>query len=577
MNRKFSMLGLAAGAGLVAAFSGCGTTSPSQGSAPTGIAVMALQPQTAPNWFFPLLALPTDNVVNAQVDEMMYHPLLIIGNNDEVDYARSMASSIQANRQGTVYTIHLKPQWHWSNGKSVTAQDVAFTANLMLAASRSTPNLPWNFGGEGSGGVPTVWKSVVAQGTHTVVITLTQPRNPQWFIHNGINQIIPVPVSIWNRYPHNLVKELKFIQSVAKNPAAPEFRVVDGPFRFASMAPNQHWTFTANRHYDGHKSKLAEVQFEYETSSTAEYLGLRSGTISVGYLPPSLYASRTALTKDAIAYAYVVGFNYIAPNFSPKAPDQAAQFFTHLYVRQALQEGINQAQMVTTFFHGHAVLTDTALASQPSTPLFDPGLTKNLYPYNPEQGKKLLESHGWHLVNGVMTKGALALKFTLSYASGSQTAKDIAELIQHGWAQEGASVTLQAQPFDQVVSDMPNNASTWDITDWDTGSAGGWTYGSDPYPTGGSLFASTGGENAGSYRNARMDQLIRATYLPGTSTQILHRMYAYESYVAQQLPGFFIPWNAQSIVYQKNLTGVGNSFQHVGGIFWPNYWTKNGS
>lgn len=552
--------------------SACGSTAaapPATGApAPGGTAVVALPVQTSPNWFFPVMSLTADSVVNFQVDDMMYKPLLHISRKDSVDYSRSLASGVTWNSQGTRYVVTLNKKWHWSNGQPVTAQDVVFTYGLMKEASSGASSLPWAFAGEGFGGMPGLWKSVVAQGSDQVVITLTTPKNQQWFLRNGINQIVPVPESVWNKYPSNAVQELKYIDSIANSPSSAAYQVVDGPYRFAGSSPNNYWSFVPNKAYDGHKSLLAKVIFQYETSSASEFDALKTGTVNVGYLPPSLLKVRNQLTEDVFSVAYPFGFNYILDNFSPKAPGKMGQAFSSLPVRQALQMGVDQPAIIKHLYQGYGAVDDTTVAPEPVTPFFDPALRVNPYPFNPQKGKQLLLKNGWHLVHGVMEKHGMTLSFTLDYASGSQTATNVVQLLKSDWALEGIHVTLISQPFDTVISDSPSNASQWAMIDWN----GGWTYGTDPYPTGGGLFAVNGAENSGSYSSQKMDELIAASYLPGTSAQTLKALYAYERYAAEQLPAVFIPWIPNFNEHSATIHGTVRTFDPVGDVLSPNYW-----
>ena len=113
---------------------GCGNRTASHSvthPAKGGTAVIALPVQTSPNWFFPLVSLTADSIVNDQVDELMYKPLLRISAKDAINYHRSLASSVTVNSQGTRYVVKLHSKWHWSNGQPVTAQDVVFTYQLV--------------------------------------------------------------------------------------------------------------------------------------------------------------------------------------------------------------------------------------------------------------------------------------------------------------------------------------------------------------------------------------------------------------------------------------------------------------
>lgn len=232
--------------------------------------------------------------------------------------------------------------------------------------------------------------------------------------------------------------------------------------------------------------------------------------------------------------------------------------------------GVDESGMIAHIFHGYGVIDDSSLAPRPKTPLFNPILTKQLYPFDPARGKKLLENNGWHEVHGVMTKHGVRLEFSMDYAAGNQSGADMVQLMKSDWAQEGIIVNLVPEPFDTVVSYGPSDANKWAMVDWSDG--GAWTYGNDPYPTGGSLFATNAGENGGDYSNNEMNHLIHLTYDPGTASQTLHRLYQYEMYVAQQLPGvIFLPMEPDFIVHADTIHGTQTGMDSVGGIH-PNYW-----
>lgn len=50
-------------------------------------------------------------------------------------------------------------------------------------------NAPWMYDDVGISGAPSLWKSVTADGTQKIVVTLPTASNPNWFIHNGHGQI----------------------------------------------------------------------------------------------------------------------------------------------------------------------------------------------------------------------------------------------------------------------------------------------------------------------------------------------------------------------------------------------------
>ncbi len=561
------------------ALAGCGTTSNTSTPPPStkpqkgGTVVMALPADTNVNWYFPLMNGLDDSLYNAYVQNLMYKPLISLHSNGAVDYQRSLASSIKPNAAGTQYVVTLHKGFTWSNGHPVTAKDVVFTWNLIKAASASNAPSPWPYVGAGTGGIPTNVKSVVANGSDQFTVTLNQPTNQEWFIYNGLAQFTPLPQSVFDKYPTNMTQELTWLGKVATDPTSSAYNVVDGPFKMTSAVSSQKWTFVPNPTYGGHKPYVSKLIFQYETSGNAEFAALKTGQIQVGYLPNSLWGSRAALNanynltvENELAYGDVlVNMNQGNSKASLNALGGVGNIFKNLYVRQAMQMGIDQNAINTASFHGNAVTEAGILPSKPASIFFDPKL-KTLYPYDPAKGAQLLKSHGWHEVNGVMTKGSQQLKFQLVYSSGAQSFVQEATLLKQGWAKEGIQVSLKAEPFSTIVG-LTNNQ--WQMEDY-----GGIDWGGS-YPTGAGLFGKPGvGLNNQGYYNPTMAHLIALTHQPyATKQQSLQALYNFQAFVAQDLPVLWVPWPPQYNEVAKTVH-IGNKYVQnpfTSGIA-PNYW-----
>ncbi len=565
----FKVLGVSV---LCMAFTGCGAAPTARSASKSQAAravIIALPVETSPNWFFPVFSDSTFSATNIQLDALLYKPLLDVTPQDTVDYPHSLVSSITWNKAATVFTLTMNPRYRFSNGQAVTAGDVAFTWSIMKGASSNAKDLPWSYGGEGSGGVPEDFRSVTPLNPKTLRVTLSTPVNPQWFILNGLGQINPVPSAIWDKYPHNMIRELKFISAQANNPQSPLFRVVDGPYRFGQVHPNQSWSFVANNSYGGRAPAIRSVIFQYETSSASEFSALKTGTVTAGYLPLSLWKSRTSLTHDRIIPGYVWGMTFLQPNEAAKAPNGTGLLFRQLYVRQALAYGINQPGIVSTFYHGNGITEDGPIPSKPRTPYYNTALNSPLYPFDPARGKALLAAHGWKEHNGVMTKDGKPLSFTLNYNAGSQTVTDIVQLLKSDWAQEGIAVNLVSTPFDSLIA-LPSNK--WSMIWLGLGS---WIYSPDYYPTGGGLFKTGAALNGEDYSNHTMNTLIDTTYAPFTSTsEELRRLDQYQSFAAHQIPVIWMPYAATDYVVNNSLHGYAHSMNLVSGLIYPNLWTE---
>ncbi|QSO50003.1 peptide ABC transporter substrate-binding protein [Alicyclobacillus mengziensis] len=505
------------------------SVSSSQTATPGGTINYALPPQTNLTWFLPLMNAASETVYNYQIVDQMYKPLIWFNNDHTINWESSIASKITYNTSGTVYHVFLNPKWKWSDGQPVTSKDVLFTWNVIKAASAKNASSPWPYVGAGSGDIPNGVKSVVANSPTEVTITLDKPANQQWFIYNGIGQITPMPAHAWD-VKSNINSEIKYLGSNATNLMFDT--VVDGPFKPVSATSSQSWVIAPNPNYAGHKSVVNKIVFTYEGSNASELAALKSGNINVGYLDPSQLGEKGSLTSqgEKITPGYPFGIFWTYMNMFPGSSTRS--IFDQLYVRQALQMGLDNQGAAQDIYKGYAVPLFGPIPSTPKTQFFDPNL-KDPYPFNINKGKQLLESHGWKEVNGVMTKGSQKMKFTMMYVSGTTSSLDQDELMKQDWAQEGIDVTLKPVPFSTFISVVSNPKNT----NWDLATGSGWVYtGLASYPSGGQLFATSSPVGTG-FSDPKEDALIQATHVPyATQQQAMQHFYQYEDYTAKALP-----------------------------------------
>lgn len=557
-----------ASVGMVAA--ACGAPSGGAAAGAASTVTIALTPGSSLDWWPPLVPSTncSDLVGGGGVNgPNMYLPMLWIGRQDNINYSRSIASGITVSHGDTQFTIHLNPKWHWSNGQPVTAADVVYDWQLIHAATQTNSPLPYCFLGEG--GVPTDWSSVTAPNSHTVVVTTTKAVNPVWFEHNGLSQFVPLPKQQWDRYS-NMTQELNWIKKVGVTPSNPVYQVVDGPYQIQKAVANSYWTFKANPHYDGaHQPSIKTVVYRYETSSSAEFAQLRTGTVNVGYLPFSLYKESQQLSSYHLVSESGFSFFYLPLNFRSNALGVGG-LFNHLYIRQALQEGINQPAIIQALYHGLAVPTYGPVPLRPKNLYYDPKLT-NTYSYNVAKATQLLTSHGWSMHNGVMTNASgQKLSFTFIYTTGSSTFANMAQLLKQDWAREGIQVQLDpvgSSDFNAIVPTPAGGAK------WAMAGGFGWGYGPDYYPSGGGLFASSAGFNVGAYNSGTMNALIAKTYAGGSPAQVSQRFFAYEAYAATNLPVLYVPTPDSLTEVANQVHGYRSAYNPINNYSPINRWT----
>jgi peptide/nickel transport system substrate-binding protein len=542
-----------------------------------GTATFALPPGTTPDWIFPLIDSAHSSIDNRnQFEYLMYRPLYWFGQGSQpvLNDSLSLAQTPVFTNNDRTVTINMKP-YKWSNGETVTAQDVAFWLNMLSVEKKE-----WAY--YVPGGFPdnlTGWK---VTGPTTIQLTLIHPYNPQWFTYNELSQITPLPTA-WDKTSATASGSCatstatcaavwQYLYAQSKDPASyassPLWSVVDGPWHLVNYQTTGYAAFKPNPSYSGPiKPKLSEFIEQPFTTESAELNVLRSGSISVGYLPVTDIAQKSLIAQSGYDMTPWIdaGINYFPENFNNPS---VGPIFRQLYIRQAMQHLIDQPLYIKAIFDGYASPTYGPVPIQPSNPFVDSYEKSNPYPFNVAAARSLLQSHGWMVrPNGITTcaspgsgshqcgTGVAAgakLDFNLTYASGNTSVSQEMQDMKSTFSKVGITLNLSEAPFDQVISQsvpcQPTQAScTWEMSNW----GGGWSYSMDHLPNGDLIFGSGAGDNFGSYDNPEADKLIVATE---TS---LGALPADENFLAHDLPAIFMPKaDYQLTEVKSNLHGV---------------------
>lgn len=399
-----------------------------------------------------------------------------------------------------------------------------------------------------------------------MVLNLKSAYSPDYFNNNELSQITPLPMAwdmtsattkgscatsvtscsaVWS-YLYSLAKQTSTYAS------SPVWQVVDGPWHLASYQSTGYSVFKPNPKYSGPvKPKLSEFVEEPFTTEQAELNVLRSGGISVGYIPVTDISQKQVIAGSGYTLSawLTAGINYFPYNFNNPTD---GPIFRQLYIRQAFQHLINQPQYISQIWGGYASPTYGPVPNAPANPYIDSYVRNNPYPFSVSAAKQLLSSHGWTVqANGVTTctspgtgssncgtgiAAGAKLSFNLLYASGITEVTSEMEAMKSAFSEVGINLNLSQAPFDTVISSsvpcQPTQAScSWQLDNW----GGGWSYSMDHLPNGDLIFGTGAGDNFGSYSDPTADSLIAKTYhQQGT-------LDAAENYLAQNLPAVFMP------------------------------------
>jgi peptide/nickel transport system substrate-binding protein len=523
-----------------------------------------------------------------------------------VNYPLSTANAPVYSDGGKTVTIDMKG-WKWSDGESVDAADVVFFLNLLEAEKANyygyTPTL-----------IPDNLASYSATGPDTLVLHLKAAVGSIWFTYNQLAEITPFPLA-WDVTSASAkagsggcatdsakdkwakcVAVYNFLTAQAKDTStyasSPTWSVVDGPWKLGAFNTNGNVTFVPNTAYSGpQKPYLDAVKYVPFTDDGPEYDALKSGSIDVGYIPSQdlspvsgsqvLPSTNPLGSGFTLSSAYSDGFQYFLINYDNPTLGPA---YRQLYVRQAIQELVDQQGMVKAIDRGYGYPSSGAIPNEPPSQWI-PAIQKENggdgpYPYSVANATALLTGHGWSEVGGVQTcekpgtastecgsgvaKGT-KLSMTMDYATGITTFQDEVADFKSDAAQAGVQVNLVPQSFNTIIGETAPCAMgpkcSWDILNF-----GGWSYNGPGFePTGEPLFETGAGSNSGSYSNPTMDTLINETHT-SSSLSVFDQ---YATYAAEQLPFINMP-NAYGVTANvSTLHGVVNNSL---ADFTPEYW-----
>jgi peptide/nickel transport system substrate-binding protein len=583
-----------------------GTAAPTSAGQTT--ATWAEAPQTPPNFIFPFTSLAFFSVSNTtQFQYLMYRPLYWFGQGTtpNLNSTLSLAANPTYSADSKSVTINLD-NYKWSNGETVTSQDIMFWMN-MLHAQKS------NWAGYAPGTLPDNLQSITVNSPTQLTMTMTAPVNSYWFTYNELSQITPMP-NAWDvtatggaansggcaAAPYGTADGActavyTFLEKQAgydpANPKAtnnslatyatnPLWQVVNGPFHLTRFDASGNITMEANPSYSGPiKPTIKTFQELPYTSDSAEFNALVGGKVDVGYLPT---ADVTSATSNALVAGpnnprlsstynldplYTWAINYFPYNFTSQGDaGNAGAIFSQLYFRQAVQLLVDQPLYISKIDKGYGVGTFGPVPSEPSNPFVSAEVKNNPYPYKPSKAISLLKNHGWNVVpNGTSTcanpgtganqcganvPAGAKLSFDLPYASGSGNLTQLMNAEKASWSSAGINMSLSQQSFNTVLGNStPCTGSTcnWELGNW----GAGWIFSPDYYPTGEPIFQTGAGSNSGSYSDPTNDAYILAT----NTTQA--PLTQYENYLAEQLPVIYQPNTVTSLTeITKSLTGV---------------------
>lgn len=388
----------------------------------------------------------------------------------------ALAETWQSATNGKRWVFTLRRGLKWSDGKPLTAEDVVFTYQDIIA-NRDIPTDLRDALQIGSGKqLPTVRKLNDFQ----VEFTLPEPFAPFLRATAGI-AILPKHALASSLRTRTADGQLQFLSTWGID-SDPTQIVVNGPYKVARYIPDQQITFQRNPYYwrkDAAGNALPRIQqidWRIDQRWDTELQQFLSGQLDViGDLRPLQLPEITQLKEQAASGNFRLydggarsGTLFLTFNLTQARNELGkalvdpvkSRWFKQREFRQAVAYALDRATINREIFGNLGFLQNSPLPMQ--SPYFlQQGL--KTYEYNPDQSRKILQRAGfrYNLQRQLLDSQGNRVRFTLLTNAENARRVEIANRIKQDLAAIGIQVDLSILGFNTLI-DKLYSAQNWD-------------------------------------------------------------------------------------------------------------------
>lgn len=422
-------------AGIVAAtllLSGCGLNEdqPEEtGQTESGAATLRIGTTTDVANFNPLGSLSkTDSwILNA-----MYPSLFRL--DADAKKVPELAAGYELEDDGATVVYELRDDFEWTDGEPVTADDVKFTAEAIMAnqLGNVAAKLTWV-------------ESIEVRDDTTVAFHLTQPYAP-----------FAEGVGFWMRVvPEHVFSEAGDLATFAND----SDWVGAGAYVLDDMTRGQRYTMKANPEYpyapEG-GAAVGTVEYVVYPDVNTMILALRNGDIDLmgNPVPASAVASLESDSNITMQEVESLGFAHLTYNMQNELlADQS--------VRQALSMVVDTDSIIETILQG-----DGQKMVGPISPIFSEYDNTDLkaYAFDPEGARELLEEAGYADADGDGMLDGVAAEILCDQSNANLTR--VAEVVRENAAEAGINLSVACIERNTFLARTKDGQYDIDLSQW---------------------------------------------------------------------------------------------------------------
>ncbi len=343
-----------------------------------------------------------------------------------------LAERVEIAEDNTSVTFHLRQDVFWHDGEQTTAEDVAFTYEVVTNPLTAFPNAAfWDRYVQGAGGVEII-------DDFTVRIQM----EPHAEFLDPFRSLGILPEHLLGDVPP---------QELKQHPFGTQCPVGNGPFVFYSHAAQDRWVFEANPAFPealGGRPFLDRYIYRVIPEQTTLLTELLTQNIDVysGVAPDQaqriLDDANTELVDFPSRQYVFVGWNARRPQLADPR------------VRRAIAMGTDRESIVEAILQGYGTVAHSSVP--PFHWAFDESRIET-FEYDPDAAAALLDESGWTDGDGDGVREnseGVPLSISVKYNQGNQQRQDIAEIMQSQLADIGVEVQPQVVEWATLLQDI---------------------------------------------------------------------------------------------------------------------------
>jgi len=443
-----------------------------------------------------------------------------------------LAEGLAVSADGLSYTITLRADSIWEDGRPVSSADAVFTIRKIV-----DPKIPSN-----------VYKPVFEEFASVEALDARrfEVRFKKPYAFRSMAFVLPL-------LPEHKFAGQNFLK--AKQNRAP---LSNGPYRFVKWKAQESVELERNASYPGPRGHFDRIVFRIVPDNTTAYRLLVDGQLDEDQIDAG---TKDRAARDPAFAAccrlvefYNLDYNYIALN-------DRSPLFTDARTRRAMTMLLDRAAIVRGLYKGSARIISGPWA--PDSPAYDARVPP--LPFDPVAAARLLDEAGWKDTDGdgIRDRGGRPFAFDLLVSAGSEIGRQIDETLAAELARVGVTArirTLEWAAFVEKVDsgDFEAASLAWSAVDPNP----------DPYVYWHSTQCSPQGLNNGCYASPEADRLMETARLetdPARRKEDLGRLH---QLLRDDAPAIFVVNAAQKVAFRKRIRGLTTSPLGLYGI-WP--------